>query len=125
MTGNIKVVGGNNNTKAAFKNCHPFTRSEIHSNDEHVETADNLDLIMNKYNLIEYSDNYSESNASLYHFKRQEPRPNNADLITANSSSFKYKLSLLGDPVQEGANSVWKSVTIMIPLKYISNFLDH
>ena len=34
---------------------------------------DNLDIIMNIYNLIEYSDNYSGSTASLYQFKRQEP----------------------------------------------------
>ena len=34
---------------------------------------DNLDVIMNIYNLIEYSDNYSDSTASLYQFKRQEP----------------------------------------------------
>ena len=27
-------------------------------NDEHVEQSDNLDIIMNMYNLIEYSDNY-------------------------------------------------------------------
>ena len=42
VTGNITVTGGNNNTKAAFKNCHPFIRPEIHLNDEYVETADNL-----------------------------------------------------------------------------------
>ena len=71
VTGNIRVTGGNNNTKAVFKNCHPFTRSEIHLNDEHVETADNFDLIMNMYNLIEYSDNYSDSTVSLY---RTTPR---------------------------------------------------
>ena len=28
-----------------------------HINDEHVETAENLDIIMPMYNLIEYSDN--------------------------------------------------------------------
>ena len=27
VTGDIAVVNGNNNTKVAFKNCHPFTRS--------------------------------------------------------------------------------------------------
>ena len=81
MTGNITVTGGDSNTKAASKNCHPFIKSEIHLNDEHVETADNLVFIMNMYNLIEYSDNYSDSSASLYHFKRQEPLPNNADFI--------------------------------------------
>ena len=71
VTGNIIVVDGNDNTKAAFKNCHPFTRAVVHLNDEHIDTAENLDLIMNMYSLIEYSDNYADSAASLYHFKRQ------------------------------------------------------
>ena len=79
VTGDITVVDGDENTKAAFKNCHSFVKSEILLNDEHVESADNLDLIMNMYNLIEYSDNYYDSTASLYQFKRQEPLPNNAN----------------------------------------------
>ena len=72
VTGDITVVGGDANTKAVFKNCHPFSKSEIHLTDEHVEDSDNLDIIMNMYNLIEYPDNYSDSTASLYHFKGQE-----------------------------------------------------
>ena len=80
VTGDITVVGGDINTKVAFKNCHPFIKCKIHLNDMHVEGSDNLYLIMNLYNLIEYSGNYEDSTASLYHFKRQEQLPNNADL---------------------------------------------
>ena len=40
VTGDITVEGGNQNTKVAFKNGHPFTKSEIHLNDEHVEESD-------------------------------------------------------------------------------------
>ena len=46
MTGNIKIVGGDDNTKVAFRNCHLFTRFVVHLNDEHVNTCENLDLIM-------------------------------------------------------------------------------
>ena len=70
MTGNITVTGGDNNTTVAFKNFHPFTRATTHLNDEHIEIAENLDLVMNMYNLLEYSDNYADSTASLYQFKR-------------------------------------------------------
>ena len=126
VTGNITVHNGNVNSKVPFRNCHPFTKSEIHLNDEYVETADNLDLITNMYNLIEYSDNYSDSTASLYHFKRQEQNYNNneniVDLTTDDSSSFKYKSSLLGNATVEGGNAVWKDTKIMVPLKYTSNF---
>ena len=53
-----------------LKNCAPFTRCVTHINDEHVETAENLDLIMSMYNLIKYSDKYADSYGSLYQFKR-------------------------------------------------------
>ena len=58
VTGNITATGGDANTRVAFKNCAPFTKCITHINDEHVDNADNLDIIMPMYNLIEYSDNY-------------------------------------------------------------------
>ena len=72
VTGNIAVVNGNNNNLVCFKNCNSFTRCVTHINDEHVEAADNLDIIMNLYNLIEYSDNYGQTSGSLFQYKRQE-----------------------------------------------------
>ena len=65
VTGNITARGGNANTNVAFKNCAPFARFVTHINDEHVETAENFDVIMSMYNLIEYSDNYADSSGSL------------------------------------------------------------
>ena len=62
----------------AFKNCAPFTRCVTHINDEHVETAENRDIIMLMYNIIEYSDDYAGSSGSLYQFKRVESPMNNA-----------------------------------------------
>ena len=70
VTGDIKVIGGDDNTKVCFKNCSPFIRCVTHLNDEHVETAENLNLVMSMYNLIEYSDNYSDTSGSLFQFKR-------------------------------------------------------
>ena len=69
-------------------------------NNEHVDTAENLDIVMPMYNLIEYSDNYQDSSATLYQYKQDEPPEDNAtaDLTLDNSSSFKYKISLLGNP---------------------------
>ena len=61
VTGDIKVAGVAANTNVAFKNCAPFTRCVTHVNDEHVQTAQNLDIIMSIYNLLEYSDNYADS----------------------------------------------------------------
>ena len=78
---------------------------------------------MPMYNLIEYSENYQDSSATLYQYKRDEPPEANAinDLTTDASSSFKYKVSLLGNPVV--ANNIARiNVKVVIPLKYLSNF---
>ena len=79
MTGDIKVAGVAADTNVAFKNCAPFARCVTHINDEHVETAKNLDIIMPMYNLIQYSDNYADSSGSLYQFKRDESPMNDAE----------------------------------------------
>ena len=93
VTGDITAIGGNANTKVAFKNCPPFTRCVTHTNDEHFETAGNLDIIMPMYNLLEYSDNYADSSGRLWQFKRDEQNITNAGVpngvTTDNSTSFK------------------------------------
>ena len=78
---------------------------------------------MPMYNLIEYSDNYQDSSATLYQYKRDEPPEDDAvaDLTANKSSSFNYKVSLLGNPVLDGAVAK-RSVKVVVPLKYLSNF---
>ena len=66
----LRLAGNaNNNTKLALKNGAPFTKCNLEINDEHVDTAENLDIVMPMYNLIEYSDNYQDSSATLYQYK--------------------------------------------------------
>ena len=124
VTGDITATGGDANTKVAFKNCAPFTKCVTHINDEHVDNADNLDIVTPMYNLIEYSDNYSDTSGSVWHFKRDEQNMNNGkpvDVITADSSSFKYKSSFF-KTLEDDDNGVFKNVKIAVPLKYLSNF---
>ena len=110
------------NTRLALKYCAPFTKCNLKINDEHVDTAENLDIVMPMYNLIEYLDNYQDSPATPYRYKRDEPPANLANnLATNTSSSFKYKVDLLGNPFV--ANDVARvAVKIVVPLKYLSNF---
>ena len=117
------AANANANTMLALKNCAPFTICNLESNDEHVNTAENLDIAMPMYNLIEDSDNYQDSSATLYQYKRDEPPEADAiaDLTADNSSSFKYKVKLLGNPVPDG-NIAKRSVKVEVPLKYLSNF---
>ena len=127
VRGDIKVAAAAADTIVAFKNCVPFTRCATHINDEHVETAENLDTIMPMYNLIEYSDNYADSSGSLYQFKRDESPMNNAgnpnNVALDNSTSFKYKASLLGKATDtDGDDRSLKNTKMVVPLKYLSNF---
>ena len=43
---------------------------------------------MPMYNLIEYSDNYQDSSATLYQYKRDEPRANLINNLTQVNSKF-------------------------------------
>ena len=66
VDGTIRAAVADVSTRLALKNCAPFTKCNLDINDEHVDTAENLDIVMPMYNLIEYSDNYQDSSATLY-----------------------------------------------------------
>ena len=138
VTDNTKVKNGNDATRVAIKNCRPFTRASFKLNIEQVDTADNLDLTMNLYNMLEYSDNYADTTASLYQYKRPEPRDNNDNIVNFGTalSSFKYQSRLVQkqlptpnsenvpantDPNFANAYRIWKNIKIAAPIKYISN----
>ena len=63
----------------------------------------NINIAMPMYNLIEYSNNYSDTSGSLWQFKRDEII-GNINLTNNNSSSFKYKSNLIGNTVADRAN---------------------
>ena len=123
VDGTIRAAAANADTRLSLKNCAPFTKCNLEINDQHVYTAENLDITIPMDNLIDYSDNYQDSSATLYQYKRDEPPEANAinDLTTNTSSSFKYKVKLLGNPIL-GGNIAKRSVEVVVPLKYLSNF---
>ena len=70
-------------------------------------------------NLVEYSDNYSDTSGSLWGFNRDEI-DNNADVThDNNASSFKYKASNIGNKENNGTKN---GVKIAAPLKYFNKF---
>ena len=116
---NITVTGGNVNTKVAFKNCAPFKECRTEINETFVDRTEHINIAMPMYNLIEYSDNYSDTSGSLWQFKRDEII-NNADVTNDdNAPSFKYKANLIGNTENNGTKN---GVKIAVPLKYLSNF---
>ena len=108
--------------RLALKNFAPFEKCNLEINDEHVDAAENLDIVMCMYNLIEYSDNYQDSSATPYQYKRDElPDDIEDNLGQDNSTSFNYKTKLLGNPVVAN-NIARRNVKVVVSLKYLSNF---
>ena len=91
----------------AFKNNAPFTNCISKINNVLIDNAEDLDIVMPMYNLLEYSKNYKKTTGSCWNYYRYEPNnpplndddtPTinyNADPIT-NSESFRYKSSITG-----------------------------
>ena len=115
VTGNIQNKPAN--SVVALKNCAPFHTCDVTINDEHVEKAEDLDIVMSMYNLLEYSDNYQDSTGSFYQFKRDEPPDDNAD-VANNTSSLVYKSKLITGTDNNNVNNV----KLVVPLKYVSSF---
>ena len=71
-------------------------------NNEFIEDADDLDIVMPMYSLLEYSKNYRKTIGSLYNYYRDElsddNNPNkfpNTNVVTSNT--FKYKNKITGN----------------------------
>lgn len=45
-TDDVKASGGHANNDVPFKNCAPFTKYIIHINDEQIDTAGEIDIMM-------------------------------------------------------------------------------
>ena len=96
-----------------FKNCAPFTKCISRINNTDIDNAQDIDIAMPIYNLIEYSDNYSKTSESLWQYYKDDPNNN----IT-QSKSFKSKIKIIGKTPAAGNT---KDVEIIVPLKYLTN----
>ena len=102
------------NKGVIFKNCAPFTKSMSRINNTEIDHAQDIDIVIPMYNLIEYSDNYSKTSGSWWQYYKDEPN----DYLT-DSESFKSKIRITGS-TPAGGNT--KNVEIIVPLRYLSNF---
>ena len=124
------------NRSLAFKNNAPFTNCISKINNVLIDNAEDLDIVMPMYNLLEYSKNYRKTTGSLWNYYRDDPNnpPTdnyNADPLT-NSESFKYKSSITGktsnanqendENTEQGNTKTKKNLEIVVPLKHLSNF---
>ena len=81
-----------------------------------IDNAEDLDVVMLMYNLLEYSKNYRKTTGSLWNYYRDEP----SDPLSSNSESFKYNTSIVGQTPQN--NDSLMNAKVVIPLKHLSNF---
>ena len=113
----------NNDRKAIFKNCAPFTNCISKINNTQIDNANDIDIVMPMYNLIEYSDNYAKTTGSLWQYCKDIPARDANDEINEfrrsnTTDSFKFEAKMTGQTGDDGT----KNVEIMVPLKYLINF---
>ena len=63
----------NNGKEVVFKNCAPFTDCISEVTDTQIDNAEDIDVVMPMYNLMEYSNNYSKKSGNLRQYYRDEP----------------------------------------------------
>ena len=84
-----------------LKNNASFVSCITKINNELIEDAEDLDIIMSMYNLLEYSKNYRKTIGSLYNYYRDELTDDAsnsfANINIVNSNSFKYKNKITGN----------------------------
>ena len=127
VNGTITVAGNNERDRQdrllILKNNAPFVSCITKINGELIEDADDLDIVMPMYNLLEYSKNYRKTIGLLYNYSRDELSDDADDnqfnnIKVVNSNTFKYKNKIIDNTNNAGT----KNIELAIPLKYLGNF---
>ena len=111
--------------KLVFKNNASFINCVSKINGVKIDKAEDLDVVMSMYNLLEYSKNYRKTTGGLWNYYTDEPNSgtdaNNITHLILNLKSFDYKSNFIEDGVTH--NILTKNdVKIVVPLKHLSNF---
>ena len=71
VKGNMTVTNPDNtkrNNEVAFENNAPFINCISKINDEKIDNAEDLDVLMLMYNLLEYNKNYRKTTGNLWSY---------------------------------------------------------
>ena len=102
VKGTIKVPNtgrlaapNNRNEEVVFKNCASLANCISEIDNTQIVKAKDIDVVIDKYNVIEHSENYSQTSESLWQYCRDQPA-DDGDIIDFpgkddTSLSFKYK----------------------------------
>ena len=69
-----------------FKNCPPFTKCISRINNTDIDDAQDIDIVIPIYNLIEFSDNYSKTSGRLWQCYKDDP---NNNIVQSESLDLK------------------------------------
>ena len=110
-----------------FKNNAPFVGCISKINGVFIDNAENLDVVMRMYNLIEYSKTYRKLTGCLWNYYRDEPNSGtegNMNHSLKDSKSFEYKASTNKELENFNIKIRSKKVDfeIFVLLKHLSNF---
>ena len=146
VNNNANNIRDKRNKPIILKNNAPFVSCMTRINGELIEDADDLDIVMPMYNLLEYSKNYRKTMRSLYNYYRDELSDDANDnsfgnIKVVNSNTFKYKNKIIGNtydvdaripnpdgdgqinnPIYIANNEGTQEIELAIPLKYLGNF---
>ena len=102
------------NRAIAFTNNAPFINGISKINDKLIDNAEDLDVVMPTYNLLEYSKNYKKTTGRLWNYYRDE----SSNPLSSDSEPFKYKASITGNSYRgDCVNKVGKNeIEIVVPL---------
>ena len=110
--------------KMVFKKNGPFINCISKINGIKIDNAEDSDVVMPMYNLLEYNKN-RKTIGSLWNYYRDEPNSsvgaNNITHSILNSESFDYKVHFMTNSVTNN-NLTKNNVKVVVPLKYLSNF---
>ena len=106
-----------------FKNNASFINCITEVNGIKIDNAEDLNVVMPMYNLLEYSKNYKNTTGSLWNYYRDEANSstddNNITHSILNSKAFDYKANFISSV--KNNNLTKNDVKIVVPLKYLSN----
>ena len=82
VKGTIRITGAGDDAAARqaderdkgaiFKNCAALTKCTSRINNKDIDNAQDIDVVMPMYNLIEYNDNYSKTSGSLWQYYKDQ-----------------------------------------------------
>ena len=113
-------INAKRNKAVVLKNNAPFINCISKVNGVKTDNAEDLNVVMLMYNLLEYSKNHRKTTGSLWNYYSDEP----SNTLSSDYKSFKYKASSSENTNNIiGGDEAGKNETkVVILLKHLSNF---